>query len=1146
NTDNRSGIGRYIYEYYNAPTSFEARNDWVNDPNNVHPSCSGVEVDFGDAPDASSSTAAGNYTTSNQFDGPRHANNGEVYLGTAPTLETDAYVSTDADGDVDDGMVLTPAFSGENTYTVTVNATNDKSTDANLVAWFDFNRNGQFEAAEGVTQVVPANTTATNYPLTFNLASTLANNTTYYARFRITTDAIDTNSELGSASDGEVEDYAITTVQGGLYDGGDAPDTYMTSFASGGPYHVATTTLYLGAEAPDIESPTASANADSDDLTATDDEDGLAFNTLVVGATSHSITANVFNNSGNTADVIVWVDWDRSGTFDASEAQSQTGLASNNTATDVVLTWPIINATVGNYAIRVRLMPSSDGITVNDAGGYASKGEVEDYIIGVADGDYGDAPISYGSASHGVNNDVVQLGTVIDYENADWGNGVDDNGNASDDDTIGDPINGVDDEDGIAVVPTIDVTDTSYSLTIAATNDHPTQDAYLHVWLDSDGSGSFDVDEYQTATISAGTGATTENITWSGLSGLTTGTRYVRVRITTDSLTTGATGSDQDTRAIGVASDGEVEDYPVSFTYEHPSITAPSTTDTDNDGVVDSIDIDDDNDGILDINECSAAPTEIVESIKMYDEGVFKWESSGAWYDGDVNTNEEASSLNYTDGGVSIEIMLNGSYSKFPFTIYVQGDGGSDNSEGVETIGSAKLYDINDVLITQIDNIDISNPNVTYYNDPFASSSPPSILATDQNDNNTIEIRFGDVVGVHKIVFEEVIAIGQDYSAGELEFREFELGLNPLDIVCEADTDNDGIPDHLDLDTDNDGIPDNIEAQTTATYKVPNDDTSGDYDTNQGLNSAYLITSDSGGLGLTPNNNDGTDEPDWRDLDSDNTETDDTSEADLTLLGIDSNFDGIDDAILPVVLNTGIWQSGIVNYSTATTITTEAESLSYYPSNNGIEVDWRTSLMPDYGDAPSPYQEASHDTSLAAEQTYLGLVKPDGDIGSWGNGTDTSLIAKDDDTVGDPVGGVNDEDGVQFVKLLDSDTSYQLDIVATNTLGTDSYLYAWVDWDKNNRFDKDELIDEGVIIVSDGTNAQPQAVTWPSLSGLTNGNYYLRIRITSDVLLDSAMGSEEDPRSFGAATNGEVEDHRIVVGDVDFGDALDEYKTAFA
>ncbi|PTB31671.1 hypothetical protein DAT36_15595, partial [Photobacterium phosphoreum] len=652
NGDVYQEVADFAYDYYEDATAFNARNNWLNDTSNVNPLCSVVELDFGDAPDTSSSTSTGNYTTSNQFNGPRHANNGELYLGDAPTLETDAFVSTNAEGDVDDGVTLTPAFSGENTYTVTVNATNDKSIDANLVAWFDFNRNGQFEASEGLIQVVPANTTATDYPLTFNLAGTLVNSTTYYARFRITTDAIDTNSELGSASDGEVEDYKILGVQGGLYDGGDAPDTYMTSFASGGPYHVATSTLYLGAEDPDIESPTASANADSDDLTATDDEDGLAFNTLVVGATSYSITANVFNNSGNTADVIVWVDWDRNGSFDVSEAQSQTGLASNNTATDVVLTWPIINATVGNYAIRARLMPSSDGITANDAGGYASKGEVEDYIIGVADGDYGDAPASYGSASHGINNDVVQLGTVIDYENADWGNGVDDNGNASDDDTIGDPINGVDDEDGIAVVPTIDVTDTSYQLTIAATNDHPTQDAYLHVWLDSDGSGTFDVDEHQTATIAANTSAITEDITWTGLSGLSIGTRYVRTRITTDNLTTTASGSDPDTRANGLANDGEVEDYPVNFIYTHPSLTSPLTTDTDNDGVTDDIDIDDDNDGILDCDESLSATdpfdgTELLEydavnydvSSGLADVATYRIPSDLTWITGSYGAN---------------------------------------------------------------------------------------------------------------------------------------------------------------------------------------------------------------------------------------------------------------------------------------------------------------------------------------------------------------------------------------------------------------------------------------------------------------------------------------------------------------------------
>ncbi|WP_234999230.1 L-type lectin domain-containing protein, partial [Photobacterium andalusiense] len=1141
-------VADFAYDYYEDATAFNARNNWLNDTSNVNSRCPLVEVDFGDAPDTSVAQATNNYSTAYQFNGPRHTNNGELYLGDAPTLETDAFVSTNAEGDVDDGVTLSPAFSGENTYTVTVNATNDKSTDANLVAWFDFNRNGQFEASEGITQVVPANTTATDYPLTFNLAGTLVNSTTYYARFRITTDAIDTNSELGSASDGEVEDYKIVGVQGGIYDGGDAPDSYMTSFASGGPYHVATSNLYLGTEEPDIDSPTASANADSDDLTATDDEDGLAFNTLVVGATSFSITANVFNNSGNTADVIVWVDWDRSGTFDASEAQSQTGLASNNTATDVVLTWPIINATVGNYAIRARLMPSSDGITANDAGGYASKGEVEDYIIGVADGDYGDAPASYGSASHGINNDVVQLGSVIDYENTDWGNGIDDNGNASDDDTIGDPINGVDDEDGIAVVPMIDVTDTSYSLTIAATNDHPTQDAYLHVWLDSDGSGSFDVDEYQTATISAGIGATTENITWSGLSGLTTGTRYVRARITTDSLTTGATGSDQDTRAIGVASDGEVEDYPVSFTYEHPSIASPSTTDTDKDGITDDIDIDDDNDGILDTVEgyvCSNTP--IFES---------------AW---DIKVYQGGSGPNCGDqlGIASVSEIASGTMNEFPGELKVDWyNGGAStllatlNSNGGNVTGSNPT---GSHWIVRHEHT-FNAGEVGLYDLLPSGTTHDSKMGIKVAQNGTETLLFCTAAwtspspGVSNIQFDEgdKLRLYINEYAGGNQGLTINLGGASGQTYCTSpssiDPDGDGIPNHLDLDSDNDGIPDNLEAQATSSYIPPSNESHLITDIDQdGLDDAY--DADTGNIngtvsvGLIPVNSDSLGETDTLDTDSDNTETDDTDEASFTLSGIDSNLDGIDDAILPPPSST---EWGRVNFVVDTTITSPAGFLNRYPSYNNVEVDWRTSLMPDHGDAPSPYQEASHGTSLAAEQTYLGMEKPDGDSGSWGDGTDLSLIAKDDDTPGDPVGGVNDEDGVQFVKLLDSDTSYQLDIVATNTLGTDSYLYAWIDWDKNNRFDKDELIDEGVITVSDGTNAQPQVVTWPSLSGLTNGNYYLRIRITSDVLLDSAMGSEEDPRSFGAATNGEVEDHRIVVGDVDFGDALDEYKTAFA
>ncbi len=93
-----------------------------------------------------------------------------------------------------------------------------------------------------------------------------------------------------------------------------------------------------------------------------------------------------------------------------------------------------------------------------------------------------------------------------------------------------------------------------------------------------------------------------------------------------------------------------------------------------------------------------------------------------------------------------------------------------------------------------------------------------------------------------------------------------------------ADSDNDGVPDFLDLDSDNDGIPDTIETQTTQNYIKP----SGIFDRN-GIDVAF-----SGGF--TPVDTDGDTIKDYLDLDSDNDALFDIQESGLG--AIDTDNDG--------------------------------------------------------------------------------------------------------------------------------------------------------------------------------------------------------------------------------------------------------------
>jgi uncharacterized repeat protein (TIGR01451 family) len=154
----------------------------------------------------------------------------------ATDAEADGVSTVNADGDDlagtddEDGVTLPTLLTSTTSYSATVNVTNTTGSDAYLVGWIDFNKNGLFETSEvqvldentGTATVIdPIATGATAVPktLTWTVPPGLVTGDVLYARFRLTTDlnvigsttvssiVAQPNRPLGV---GEVEDYRIT------------------------------------------------------------------------------------------------------------------------------------------------------------------------------------------------------------------------------------------------------------------------------------------------------------------------------------------------------------------------------------------------------------------------------------------------------------------------------------------------------------------------------------------------------------------------------------------------------------------------------------------------------------------------------------------------------------------------------------------------------------------------------------------------------------------------------------------------------------------------------------------------------------------------------------------------------------------------
>jgi len=335
-------------------------------------------VDFGDAQEPP-------YPTTIQQTGAFHfIDMGAVRLGTGIDGEPDGQPSPGADGDGlnDDGIFFLNEMAPCDISEIFIDVTNGPGF---MDAWIDWNADGDWNDAK--EQV------ATNWVVTtggqllpVNVPCSAEVSTPVAARFRVS--SLGGLSATGGALDGEVEDY-ITSVY--PMDVGDAPDPgYATTLANNGARHLIDGVTYLGLGVDADTNDLASIHADGDDLSHSDDEDGLLEpHVLSPGAT------NLWRVVASGSSFLnIWVDYGLDGSFsepgDHIVVDHATVGGTNTVAIPVASSVPADNTTFA----RLRLS-NFPGLSFD---GVAPDGEVEDYAIRFVGGDLGDAPDSYNTA----------------------------------------------------------------------------------------------------------------------------------------------------------------------------------------------------------------------------------------------------------------------------------------------------------------------------------------------------------------------------------------------------------------------------------------------------------------------------------------------------------------------------------------------------------------------------------------------------------------------------------------------------------------------------------------------------------------------------------------------------------------------------
>ncbi|MFK7996367.1 MAG: GEVED domain-containing protein [Granulosicoccus sp.] len=406
--------------------------------------------------------------------------------------------------------------------------------------------------------------------------------------------------------------------------------------------------------------------------------------------------------------------------------------------------------------------------------------------------DTGDAPGSYGVVTHEIVVPSPFLGDVV----------ADDNINVADSSAMGDDDDGLDDEGGVFAFPVLVQNLKSYDTNVFASNPLDVS-ATVSGWVDFDGNGKFDTDEYATAVVPPGTQNQKYKLVWPNLRGVTTdfaGITYARFRISSAPLLS----SD----GAGAAPDGEVEDYALEVLLDSDSDEIPDSQDVDNDNdgipnILEGIDVDTDNDGIVnaldadsdadlipDFVEAGENPLEPVDSDSDGTPDYLDLDSNG---DGVLDIDERSEDID--------------------------GDGLSDAEEGTNDsdadgiVNARDLDSDNDTIPDAIERgagdepVDTDQDGIADYLD--LDSDNDGVIDIREANSRELNVNLIDIDNDGRVDSAQLTGIN-----GYLDLAETAPD-SGIPIFAVADSDSDGTRDFRDLDSDNDAVSDLLETLGT-------------------------------------------------------------------------------------------------------------------------------------------------------------------------------------------------------------------------------------------------------------------------------------------------------------------------------------------